>query len=395
MTAVPNSIKGASVDARGNPEAWNLRLVGHCPLDWRGDGMHINLKDGHAYFAHMGDHGIGTSIIDVRDPTSPRLVKQLPVPEGVHSHKVQIVGDTLLINYERYKGAPGQGGLKVFDVSNPADPRELAFLKMSGKGVHRMTWFGGPHAYVTGSEEGWNDQFLMIVDLSDRTNPREVGRWWFPGQHTAGGEQLDLLPGRICKLHHAIPRGDRLYCGYWDLGLVILDIADPSQPKLVSHLDFGPYQSGCTHTCLPLPGRDILVVTDESTANESREVAKHVRVIDIADERNPVEISRFPIPGGDYPVRGGRVGPHNLHEQRPGTPADPDIVYLTYFNAGLRVFDVSVPKAPREIAYFVPEAPQGRETIQLNDLIVGPDGLIYVSDRFAGGLYIFELTGRG
>jgi hypothetical protein len=80
---------------------------------------------------------------------------------------------------------------------------------------------------------------------------------------------------------------------------------------------------------------------------------------------------------------------------RPGTLSDPNTVYLTYFNAGIRVLDVTDAAAPREIAYFVPEAPPGKRSIQLNDLIVGQDGLIYVSDRFGGGLYIFELTGRG
>ena len=67
----PRHVPGASVDAQGNPEARNMRLVGHCPMDGRGDGMHINLKDGYAFFAHMGDNGIGTSIVDVRDPTAP------------------------------------------------------------------------------------------------------------------------------------------------------------------------------------------------------------------------------------------------------------------------------------------------------------------------------------
>ena len=79
---------------------------------------------------------------------------------------------------------------------------------------------------------------------------------------------------------------------------------------------------------------------------------------------------------------------------RPGTPADPNTIYVAYFNGGLRVVDVHDAANPREIGYFVPEAPQGRATIQFNDLIVGPDNLIYVSDRFGGGLYIFELTGR-
>ena len=43
----------------------------------------------------------------------------------------------------------------------------------------------------------------------------------------------------------------------------------------------------------------------------------------------------------------------------------------------------------------MPEAPPGKKSIQLNDLLVDQNGLIYVSDRFGGGLYIFELTNRG
>ena len=51
------------------------------------------------------------------------------------------------------------------------------------------------------------------------------------------------------------------------------------------------------NTTARLAGRDILIVTDESTANESQEIQKHIRVVDISDERNPKEIARMPIPG--------------------------------------------------------------------------------------------------
>ncbi|MCC7372175.1 MAG: hypothetical protein IT306_27420 [Chloroflexi bacterium] len=387
--------RGAALDAHGEPQARNLRLVGHCPMDGRGDGMHINLKDGHAFFAHMGENGIGTSIVDVRDPSQPRLVKQLMVPPGVHSHKVQIVDDILLINYERMGKGDAPVGLKVFDVSTVTGPREIGFLPMTGKGVHRMTYWEPPYAYLAGSDEGWTDQFLIVVDLSDPTQPREVGRWWMPGMHAAGGEQLNLPPGRSSKLHHAIVRGNRAYCGWWDQGLVILDISDVTRPTLVSHLDFGADVSGATHTACPLPGRDILVVTDECVHNDCQGVPKQVRVVDIADDRAPKVLSLFSVPDeADFCSRGGRFGPHNIHEMRPGTLSDPNTIYLTYFNGGLRVHDVTDPAAPREIAYFVPEAPPGRTSIQFNDLIVDQDGLIYVSDRYAGGLYIFELTGR-
>jgi len=173
---------------------------------------------------------------------------------------------------------------------------------------------------------------------------------------------------------------------------VILDIADKSRPKLASHLDFGARVSGCSHTALPIPGKDVLIVTDESTANGCQEVQKQVRVVDISDERNPKVVALFPVPEGDFCTRGGRFGPHNLHEMRPGTLVDRETVYLTYFNAGIRLVNIADRLHPREVGYFIPEAPPGRATIQLNDLIVGADGLIYVTDRFAGGLYILERT---
>ncbi|MHB8578202.1 MAG: LVIVD repeat-containing protein, partial [Dehalococcoidia bacterium] len=343
----------------------------------------------------MGGTGIGTSILDVSDPSSPRLVAQLAVPPHTHSHKVQVVGDIMLVNYEQF-GRAGRGvtGLKVFDVARPDTPREIGFLPMEGKGVHRMTYWEPPYAYVTGSDAGWTDQFFMAVDFSDPAAPHEVGRWWLPGMWTAGGEQPSAPAGRRYALHHALTRGDRAYMGWWDAGLVILDIADKTRPHLVSQLNFGAEVSGCTHTALPIPGKAILIVTDESTADNCAEVPKIVRVVDIADERHPNVIASFPVPEGDFCTRGGWFGAHNIHEMRPGSLIDPNTIYVTYFNAGVRVVDISDPAAPREIAHFVPEAPAGRPVIQMNDITVAANGLIYATDRHAGGLYVFELLRR-
>ena len=395
-TQAETKLKGGNIGPDGQPECRNMRLLGHCNLGWRGDGMHINVKDGYAFFAHMGDNGIGTSVIDVRDPEKPTLVTQIPVPSYTHSHKVQIVDDILLVNYEQYgTGGQGQTGLKTFDVSNPREPRELSFYHMPGRGTHRPTYWQNPYAYVSGSDEGWDHQFLITIDMTDPTQIKEVGRWWVPGQHVAGGERPDWVEqGLSYHLHHAIARGDRLYCGYWDAGFFILDNSDPSSPQMLSHLQWSPDESGETHSPVPMPGRDVLVLTDECVRNECDDIVKQVRLIDISDDRNPKVLSTLPIPEGSFCERGGRFGPHNVHEGRPGTLQDGNTVYLTYFNAGVRVYDISDASKPREIAYFIPEAPQGRRTIQLNDILVAADGLIYASDRFAGGLYIFELTGR-
>src|SRR5258708_10963765 len=132
--------------------ALNMRLVGQSNLNGHGDCMHVNVKDGFAFIGHMGESRVGTSVVDVSDPRNPRVVAQLETPPATHSHKVQVGGDVLLVNYERNaafepQATSWQGGLKVFDISKPAQPRELPVLKMTGKGVHRMTYSQAPFAY--------------------------------------------------------------------------------------------------------------------------------------------------------------------------------------------------------------------------------------------------------
>ena len=66
----------------------------------------------------------------------------------------------------------------------------------------------------------------------------------------------------------------------------------------------------------------------------------------------------------------------------------------TFFNGGVRAFDVSNQYQPKEVAYFVPGAPKlsPKGAIQINDVWVDERGLVYAVDRFGGGLYILEMT---
>jgi hypothetical protein len=307
-----------------------------------------------------------------------------------------VVDNIMLVNHERNSREPyarsWSAGLKVYDISVPVHPQEIGFFATTGKGVHRMTYWEPPYAYLSASDEGFTDDFLIILDISTPSQPREIGRWWFPGMHIAGGEKPTWASNRRYALHHALVRGDRAYCGWWDAGIVILDISDRTQPKLVSHLDFGQTVSGCTHTAMPVPDRDLLVVTDEAITEYCQEVQKLVRVVDISDEQKPRVVSQFPVPEGDFCKRGGWFGPHNLHEMRPGSLVDPNTVYVTYFNAGVRVVDITDAQRPIEVAYYIPEPPPGRPVVQCNDIFVSRDGLIYVTDRYTGGLYIVTRT---
>ena len=97
----------------------------------------------------------------------------------------------------------------------------------------------------------------------------------------------------------------------------------------------------------------------------------------------------------DYKTRGGRFGAHNIHENTPGPCSwkSDQIVIGTFFNGGLRAYDISNAYQPKEVATFVPPAPALSKyaSIQLNDVYVDEREIVYTVDRFSGGLYILEM----
>lgn len=392
-----NSPHNRHMDSLPRPlEQRGLELVGHTDLDGKGDGMQIMRNGDVVYVGHMGDFGVGTSVVDVRDPARPILVRQIGVPKGTHSHKVQLANGLLLANHEQYPyrvGVPESTGLIVYDASSdPTDPRRIGFLPVDGLGVHRIWWTGGRYAYASARERGITGRFLIVVDLLDPTHPTISSRWWWPGQRE--GDAARLPEGNDVGAHHVIVQGDRAYGGYFDAGVVVYEVAEDGSLELIGSLSWAERAGGHphTHTALPLGDRKLLVVTDEAIEPNCEGARKDVHLVDISDERHPREVSRFPIPEGDYCRRGLRFGPHNVHENRPGTYASDRIVYVTYFNAGLRVYDTVDPARPVEIAAYVPEPPAGQPAIQFNDVLVDEAGLIFVTDRARGGLYILRRT---
>ncbi|HEX9143399.1 MAG TPA: hypothetical protein VGA09_03945, partial [Candidatus Binatia bacterium] len=267
-------------------------------MDLPGGGS-VVVENGYAYVGHI-DPPFGTSIVDVKDAKHPKLVAQLEVPDGIHSHKVRVSGDLMLINYERYKTkSDPQAGLKVFDISDRSKPREIAFFKTPGKGVHRFT-FDGRYAYISPTMEGYVGNIAMILDFKNPAKPEEVCRWWMPGQWTAGGES-PTWKGTDTRCHHPIRRGDRLYISYWHGGFAIVDISDMSKPKTVSTLDWSPPYPCPTHTTLPLLNkvmeRDFMIVTDEEVGEKLNETHNaFLWVVDITKESLPLPVATFIVP---------------------------------------------------------------------------------------------------
>src|SRR5665213_2736936 len=60
-----------------------VREVGK--LSCKGGGQ-IFVDGGIGYIGHMTAPN-GTSIVDLRDPANPKLIAQLSIPNGLHSHK--------------------------------------------------------------------------------------------------------------------------------------------------------------------------------------------------------------------------------------------------------------------------------------------------------------------
>jgi hypothetical protein len=349
-----------------------FRVVSHSDLGGCGDGMQVMRHGDALYVGHYGKSGMGTTVLDVSDAERPKIVDQWPAPTGTHTHKVQVADDLLLVNEERFQRADEwTAGLVVYDVRDPLAPQRIGRLAGDGDGVHRIVWTGGRYAHASFTPAGRGDRIWGVFDLADPTRPHEAARWELDEEQP---------PGKRYAAHHALLAGTTAYLGYGDANLVALDVSDLTSPRKLWRLS---WDGGGTHTCLPLTGRGLVVVTDEQLKDGPHAPERFVRIVDVRARR---VVSVVPSPKGDFAEQPRRFGPHNLHENRAGSYRSTSLVFVTYFNAGLRVYDLREPERPEEVAAWVPD----REAPQTNDLYVEPSGRVWVTDRFTGGLDCLE-----
>jgi hypothetical protein len=370
------------------PIAHNTKLVSH--IDCAGGGQ-VWVDGNRLYVAHMKAPS-GTSIYDITDPKAPRLLSKLELPEGWHSHKVRARGDVMIVNHEEngqsvvnnFSGGNFRGGLTIYNVADPTAPRQIAKWETGGKGVHRYD-FDGRYAYVSATMEGYVGYIVVILDLADPARPSEVSRWWIPGQWQAGNEPYPWDDFVEPKCHHPLRHGDRLYVSYWHHGLYILDISDLTKPKMVGHHRRSPAFPHPTHTCLVMPeklkGRKVMIVSDEDVAKLRPAAPAFAWVYDISEESLPTPIATINVPGLDIDgsAKPAMTGCHQPSERFTGT-----IIPFAWFAQGLRIFDVADPFAPKQVGYYVPDAPQGQTRASSNDVTMDDRGLIYLVDRIRG-----------
>jgi hypothetical protein len=400
----------------------NIKFISHSDQGGHADGVQIMVHRGYAYIGNSFSMGI--TVMDVRDPKHPKTVNFLPCPPNTRPIHLQTHDDLLLATNlpsvwtmqvlteqeyfgtspaDKLKSRAGDftAGLRIYDISKPDQPREISFLPMEGLGPHRIWYVGGRYAYVSVHFPDFTDHILAVVDVADPTRPFIAGKWWLPGMWRGGGETPTWREGRRFALHHVVVAGNLAYGAWRDGGLTVLDVADPTAPKLLAHRNWDPPFGGATHSPLPLPDRNLLVVADEANFANCTQGLRHIWMFDVREPSNPVSFATFPTPGeADYCSKGGNFGPHNLHENRPGSFQSSRLIFATYYNAGVRAYDIDNPFQPREVGYYVPPAPEKMmdprpnrpQVIQSCDCYVDKNGIMYVTDTNAG-LNILQFEG--
>jgi hypothetical protein len=400
-------------------EARNVRLVGYSDVEGRPAfklGIQAVGDRWYLYCGHLWHRG--WTILDVTTPSQPSFVKFLPGPENTWTIQMNVADGKLLTSLERMQPVWGGDPTRphdetaiLWDAADPANPTPLSKIAMGGTGSHRNFWAGGQYLHMAANPAGYSGNIYVAMDVSDATRPREVGRWWIEGQ--GPGETKNPRDDGLAVHGPPYVVGDRAYVSWGGGGMVILDVSDITRPRFVSRLDVSPpfrggYGGAGVHSVLPLVDRKIAVVNGESGPERCAEPLNFAGIIDIADEEHPRLMSIFPnprpSPGLDfthYCDKGGRFGPHNSHlpHHSPFMQDRDDLLYMTWFNAGLRIYDIGDPRQPEEVACFVPPDPHKQIGIfpktalvtQTEDVLVDSRGYVYITDK-NHGIFILEST---
>jgi hypothetical protein len=444
--------------------AQNVRLVGYNDLQGREALVVTTLSDpANGSWVYVGHHESyfddkpkpnpitgamewnGTSILNVDDPAQPRLVWHIPNDANRNSRSVSVVydytfdgsgRDYLIRNSEALtQGETGQDlKYQIFDITSRAsEPAKISLVaeltgtpeNSCGRGcggrfilrAHKGWWSPDTgYFYAASGEPGFRNVVIQIFDLRNPRQPKFVGRAWLPGLK-------DGEPGYEGQYsHHPVvdEQNKRIYVGYRNAGgqAASFDIADPASPKLVWSIDMNPPHRG-PHTVSPIvyeavpnfgksavPRTYAFIVDEAGGTADMSPCPEGVRtgsyMVDITNETKPFPVSVWQVPVGDYCSKGGRFGPHQSADTVNGriNRFEDKIAWLAYFNAGVRVVDLTDPYHLKEVGFYVPKTTANSHpvaedqpvVIQMNDVDIDHRGLAYASDRAGAGLFILQYT---
>ena len=436
-------------------EKSNMELVGSDALQGRSAYQPTIARQGERWILYVGHHGgrvlnpltgavedNGTSILDVTDPRRPKPLFHVPGEPGAGesggAQMVRVCAGATLPNADKSKfymlRTYGNLGHEVWDVTDPAKPSLVTTVVKGLKGTHKSWWECDTGiAYLVSGVEGWRTRRMtQVFDLSDPAKPRHIRDFGLAGQQPG---TTGAVPTELHGMISTGPKGNRIYFGYGTNKSGIMQIVDreklvngprePTDANLrapeVGRLELPPTIGA--HTTFPMRGmdvaefardqvgakRDFAVIVNESLVNECAEARQMVWIADITAESKPFNVSSYTVPeaSGNFCARGGRFGSHSSNESMAPVYYK-RVVFIAFFNAGVRALDVRDPYHPKEIGYYIPAvtektdkrcvgsgaAERCKVAIQTNNVEVDERGYAYIVDRANTGVHILELTGE-
>jgi hypothetical protein len=376
----------------------NLQLVGEEPQETY-QGAYS--QDGPAYYdvcAYYGTDrgattGQGIKVIDASDPRHPQVVTQLTdTAAALAPHEtVATNAKTRLLVAAQTTGSQ----FAVYDISDCRHPVLKGTVDASSTSFHHMGAFAkdGKTYYASQNFQGIGG-FVYPFDVSDPAHPVSLPPWQYLGDgrpHSLTLNSSNFLPG--------VPEGTLAFVGQnvqfpyatGGDGLVVEDVSDyqmrlPNpQIRIISTL-FSPLGGAESMIQVKIKGHPYIVTTDEAGGAGGRPdgwagaCARGAspfgfpQLVDIADPTNPKIVSKLRLevsdpancaallaatppdapgtaPGTNLPANSGTT---NYSEETcvPDNPDDTKMLACSFQNAQLRVFDVSDPTQPKEIAYW-------------------------------------------
>jgi hypothetical protein len=161
-----------------------------------------------AYLVKSTEGGL-FAVVDVSDPALPEIVQTLPLSKGLdvlYHQGLALVADEQAFDF---------GGMRIFDVTVPATPSQLALYNDCPSA-------GGVAANGTLAAVACHDGTLHVVDLTVPGLPVQLGVWSDPERFLTG--------------HRVAFDGHRVWFAHSD-GVDLVDVSDPAAPQRLAGAD--------------------------------------------------------------------------------------------------------------------------------------------------------------
>jgi hypothetical protein len=339
--------------AAGRPRSQSSSFEPLGTLDITGLAETVLGDGGTTAFAAVSD---GFVTVDVADPTAPALLTErrdiLTDRDGGPLREiwdVKIDGDRLAVVGPANPQASALQAVVFYDVSDPADPEQLG-VHETPYPIHNCDLEDGV-AYLTANGAA----SVGLVTVSAGTAPERLGSWAL----TDHDQRWANVRYSLANLHDVFVQDGLAHLAHWDAGTWIVDVEDPTDPSFVSRVRGRPVEDlrefgrrAARRDGLRRPGNDHYVAVDDAGDLLGIGIEAWndpgpggVVLYDVSDTTRPKRLTRIdPPPTTDASYRNGVwTTAHNFEFSG-------DRLYTSWYQGGVKVFDVSDPANPAEIA---------------------------------------------